>query len=120
MTLRICRRDSAPVLHVAVAADETYETDIRIDCRDGEIRVDRRKSRRNPGSLEVREYRFPMEEDYVTVRILLDRWSLEIFTGDGETAATFLLYTPQESEGIFFTCEEGACIDLDFHELNEN
>jgi hypothetical protein len=35
-----------------------------------------------------------VSEASLTLRLLLDRWSLEIFAGEGETIAAQKLYTP--------------------------
>ncbi|MBQ2634833.1 MAG: glycoside hydrolase family 32 protein [Oscillospiraceae bacterium] len=51
------------------------------------------------------------------LRLLLDRWSLELFVNDGEQAASFVLYAPQERTGIRFTAEGAAALDLEKYDL---
>ena len=43
----------------------------------------------------------------LALRLLLDRWSLEVFADRGLHAATCLIYAPQEHDGIRFVC--GLC-----------
>ena len=51
------------------------------------------------------------------LRLLLDRWSLEVFVNGGEQAASFVLYAPQEADGIRFTADGAALLDLENYDL---
>ena len=39
------------------------------------------------------------------IRVILDRYSAELFFNDGEQAASFLVYTDVEADAIHFSAE---------------
>ncbi|MBQ1576090.1 MAG: GH32 C-terminal domain-containing protein, partial [Oscillospiraceae bacterium] len=51
------------------------------------------------------------------LRVLLDRWSVELFVNDGERAASFTLYAPQTADGIRFEAEGAALLDAEKYDL---
>ena len=50
--------------------------------------------------------------EVVKLRILLDKYSAEVFANDGEKVMSSLFYTPMEAEGIVFDCDGTACISV--------
>jgi beta-fructofuranosidase len=48
----------------------------------------------------------------LTVRILLDLFSLEIFVNNGEQAASFVLYSPEDADGIRFRSIGRTTVDI--------
>ena len=53
----------------------------------------------------------------VTLRILMDRFSVEIFINDGSQTATMVLFTPQNADNISFAAEGKAQISVDKYAL---
>ena len=53
----------------------------------------------------------------VTLRILMDKFSVEIFINDGSQTATMVLFTPQEADQITFAAEGKARISIDKYNL---
>ncbi|MBQ0059195.1 MAG: GH32 C-terminal domain-containing protein, partial [Lachnospiraceae bacterium] len=51
------------------------------------------------------------------LRLILDRYSVEIFANDGEQAASFVLYTPLEADGISFHARGSAKLDVEQYVL---
>ena len=51
------------------------------------------------------------------LRMILDRYSLEVFVNDGEQAASSILYTPLEAQQIRFCCDGVARMDLEQYDL---
>ena len=49
--------------------------------------------------------------------IILDRFSVEVFVGDGEQVLTATMYTKQEADGISFFADGTANIDVVKYEL---
>ena len=47
----------------------------------------------------------------------MDRYSLELFVNDGESAASFVLYTPAEAGAISFTSEGAVLVDVEKYDL---
>ncbi len=51
------------------------------------------------------------------LRILMDKFTLEVFANDGEQAMTSLIYTPLCARDIRFSCDGTAEISVVMHEL---
>ena len=53
----------------------------------------------------------------IRLRVILDRNSVEVFVGEGEKTLTMTLVTPVTADGISFSAEGGAAMDVTLHEL---
>ena len=53
----------------------------------------------------------------IKLRILLDRYSAEVFVNDGEQALTMTFYTPQTAEGISFECTGNALVSVEKYDI---
>ena len=51
------------------------------------------------------------------LRIILDRFSVEVFVNDGEQAASSVIYTRQEADAITFEADGQALIDVEKYDL---
>ena len=51
------------------------------------------------------------------MRVILDRFSAEIFVNDGEQVLSAVLYTEQEAEGISFAADGAVRMDVTKYEL---
>lgn len=54
----------------------------------------------------------------MTLRCLLDRFSMEIFINDGSQTATVTYFTPQEADGITFAAEGKATVSIEKYNLS--
>ena len=54
----------------------------------------------------------------MTLSILLDKNSIEVFANDGEQTMTAWIYTPQSAEDITFAADGKATITAEQFELN--
>ena len=57
------------------------------------------------------------DREVLKLRILLDKYSAEIFANDGEKVMSSLFFTPMEAEGIVFDCDGTACISVTKYSL---
>lgn len=55
--------------------------------------------------------------DELRLRIILDRFSVEVFVNDGEQAMTATMYTEQEEDDISFFADSAANIDVVKYDL---
>ena len=101
---------------LSVARGEGYETEILCLPEEGTVRVRRRAG--FPEEL-CNERAFPADiggGDF-SLRVLLDRWSMEVFVNEGERASSWVLYAPQTAEGIRFASEGALRMDVRCSEL---
>ena len=110
-------QDGLGVFRMYVAGDDRYSTLIRYRAEAGTIKVDRTHSGFPHDIVNIRE--FPVGKDLkeLRLRLILDRYSLELFVNDGAQAASFVIYTGEEAEGISFFSEDGVRIDVEQYEL---
>ncbi len=113
MVLRI-RADSP--FRLTVAADDARGTTVVFDPQSSTITVDRSRSGFGEGLVNTRTFAVRDRNGLLDLRVLLDRYSLELFANDGEQAASFTLYTPQDADGLYFTAES-ATLDAAVYEL---
>lgn len=52
------------------------------------------------------------------VRVVMDRFSVELFFNDGKQAATMMIYTPQDCTGISFEAEGNVLMDVEKYSLD--
>jgi beta-fructofuranosidase len=79
--------------------------------------VDRTHSGFPHDILNVRDFQVHPDGGNLKLRIVMDRNSMELFLNDGEQAASFILYTPQEASSISFRAEGMAVIDVEKYDL---
>ena len=103
LTLRIRPADDSGYdwFQLGIAADEKRITTIRYLPGENIIRIDRACCG-FPYDMNTREFNVRCRNGELTMRVLMDRDSVELFLNDGEQAATFLIDTPQEADGIRF------------------
>lgn len=53
----------------------------------------------------------------IKLRIVLDRYSLEVFVNDGEQAASAVIYTRQEADAITFEAGGAVLMDVEKYDL---
>ena len=53
-----------------------------------------------------------IEDGSIKLRIILDRYSCEIFVGNGEQTMTTAIYTEQSARDITFACDGDALMDI--------
>ena len=51
------------------------------------------------------------------LRVVMDRYSLELFVNDGEQAASFVLYTPLEAASVSFSSDGSVLVDVEKYDL---
>lgn len=61
---------------------------------------------------------FPAGDGNLDIRILLDLYSAEIFTGGGAVVFSAIFYPPPEARDISFACSGTACIHLEKHTVD--
>ena len=100
-----------------VAKDGEHFTFMRYRPDTGTIKVDRTHSGFPHDIVNVREFPVNLKDDALKLRVIMDRYSMELFVNDGEQAASFVLYTPAEAESISFSSDGSVLIDVEKYEL---
>ena len=111
-------RESYQAFKLHLAADGNCETVIRYKPSNSTVRIDRTHSGFPYDIVNVRDFPVRPAGGAVKLRVVLDRYSLELFVNDGEQAASMTLYTPQSAQAVSFEVIEGAArIDVEKYSL---
>ena len=111
-------RESYQAFKLHLAADGNRETVIRYKPASSTVRIDRTHSGFPYDIVNVRDFPVRPAGGAVKLRVVLDRYSLELFVNDGEQAASMTLYTPQSAQAVSFEVIEGAArIDVEKYSL---
>ncbi len=94
------------------AENEKYYTSLSFHPSDSILKIDRKFSGSRRAIIHQRRSRVNSSGGKLKLRIILDRFSVEIFVNDGEQALSAILYTEQEAEGISFYADGTVHMDL--------
>ena len=107
---------------IRFAQNEEYETFVQYSHKKRCLTIDRTHSgidrdvvcRRKMELAPMRVFpgKGEGEQEVLKLRILLDKYSVEVFANDGEKVMSSLFYTPMEADGIAFDCDGTACISV--------
>ena len=102
---------------IRVAKDGQYETRIQYRPSDGVLKLDRTHSGLPHDIVHTRKFLVRPGDGAIKLRIILDRFSVEVFVNDGEQAASTVIYTRQEAEAITFEAGGSALVDVEKYDL---
>ena len=100
-----------------VAKDGENFTMIRYRPDIGTLKVDRTHSGFPHDIVNIREFPVRQKDGEIKIRVVMDRYSMELFVNDGEQAASFVLYTPQEANAVSFSSDGSVLVDVEKYDL---
>lgn len=103
---------------IRLAADEAHYTSIRYDREEAVVTFDRTYSGSCKDVISSRSMKVKEREGQLKLRVILDRYSCEIFVNDGEQVMSSLMFTPQEADGICFRTKGQAVISIRKYDVN--
>lgn len=111
------RNASAAVFHLDVAANGDYATRITYDAPARRLVIDRTRSGMEQDKYPVQV--IPLRETYNTVslRVLLDTWTMELFLNDGIQAVSALIYTPAHAQDVLLSAPLPVLYAFEGHEI---
>ena len=97
---------------IRFAQDDTYYTSLSFRPRESILKVDRKFSGSRRAIIHQRRSRINTSNEELKLRIILDRFSVEVFVNDGEQVMSATMYTRQEADEISFLADGAANIDV--------
>ncbi|MBR3742497.1 MAG: GH32 C-terminal domain-containing protein [Clostridia bacterium] len=107
-----CRRFT---LHVA--KDSEHYVQIRCDLARGELVFDRSHGGSHRDIAHTRHVKAEVQDGKLTLRLLMDKESIELFINGGERVVTSLIPTPLEADQITFAADAPLPISVEAHHL---
>lgn len=119
LTVRIRPGDNGTFRGFTLYAAEGGEYVTTILYRPGTnaVLVDRSKSGWPETVLNHREFAVRDRGGEIELRLILDRYSLELFVNGGEQAATFAIFAPEAADGVRFEADGEMLMDVDKYDL---
>ena len=102
---------------IKLAKNNEYETIISFNSKKNIIEFDRSYSGNYGDILHKREMKVRDKNGKVKMRLIIDKYSVEIFANDGEQVMTSTFYTPLEATGITFASEGNSIINIKKHDI---
>lgn len=81
------------------------------------LKVDRKFSGSRRAAIHQRRSQVRSENGKIKLRMILDRFSAEIFVNDGEQVMTITMYTDQTANGISFFADGSVKMDVVKYDL---
>lgn len=118
MTVTLTARDTAcRRFTLRVARDEGHFVQIRCDLARGELVFDRSRGGSHRDIVHTRHVRAEVEDGRLTLRLLMDKESIELFINGGERAVTSLIPTPLDADGVTFAADAPIGLSVEAHHL---
>ena len=107
-------KDECKEFCISLAVDEKHKTVIRYEKERGLLTTDRNccgmwKDLLTERSIKLEE----ADMKHLQLRILLDKYSVELFVNDGKYAMSTLMYTPFSADRVFFETDGTVCMDIE-------
>ena len=102
---------------IYLGKDGEHYTFVRYRPDISTIKVDRTRCGFPHDIVNIREFPVRLIDGNLKIRFIIDRYSMEMFVNDGEQAASFVLYAPENAESISFYCEGSSVIDIEKYDL---
>lgn len=102
---------------VRFAQNEQYHTSLSFRPRESILKIDRKFSGSRRAIIHQRRSKVNWENGELKLRVILDRFSAEVFVNDGEQVLTVTMYTDQAADGISFFADGMANMDVVKYDL---
>ena len=96
---------------VRFAQNDQYYTALSFRPRESILKVDRKFSGSRRAIIHQRRCQVNSADGELRFRMILDRFSVEVFVNDGEHVMTATMYTDQEADGVSFFAD--GCVNID-------
>ena len=104
---------------VRFAQNEQYHTAVSFRPYESVLKIDRKFSGSRRAIIHQRRSKVNSQNGELKLRLILDRYSAEIFVNDGEHVLTATIYTDASADGISFFADGKVEMDVTRYELRK-
>lgn len=97
---------------ICFAQNERYHTSLIYYREKNMLEIDRTYSGMIRDTIASRKVKLKNPKEILKIRLILDKYSAEIFINDGEQVLSTTFYTPQDAESISFECDGTALTNI--------
>lgn len=102
---------------IEFAKDDRFYSFLTYNPRNSVLRISREHAGINRDVVHHRECKVRNNNGEIKLRIVMDKFSAEIFVNDGEQALSMTMYTPQTAEEISFSCSHPVKVSVTKYDL---
>lgn len=102
---------------IKIADNGKHYSTISYDPDYSIVKIDRKYSGSRRAFVHQRRCHVSKNKGEVKLRIIMDRYSAEVFINDGEKVMTMTVHTDYRADGISFRSEGDSVIDIDMHKF---
>lgn len=117
LNIRPVEGSSYACFQVNLAKDGAYVTTLRYDPNTSTLEMDRTHSGTHADVVHTRRLLVGQRDGALKLRILMDRYSIEVFVNDGEQAVSTAIFTPQTACGISFEAVGSVMLDVEKYDI---
>lgn len=100
------------MFEVRFAENQKFHSSITIRPKESTVEIDRNYSGVRRAGLHNRKCRINNMNGKIQLRIILDRYSMEVFVNGGEQVMSMAIYTDQSADGISFISDGKVKVNL--------
>ena len=97
---------------------KAYST-IEFDPTESIVKIDRKHSGSRRAIVHQRRCKVANRKGEITLRLILDRYSMELFINDGQQVMSMGIFTDIKAEGISFKANGELIMDIVMNELEK-
>lgn len=116
MTVEIVSGESKEFT-ISFAENDKYHTDFTVYPEKNRIEIDRTFSGMVRDAIAIRRAQIKTKKENMKIRVILDKFSAEIFLNDGEQVFSSTFYTPIDADSISFTCDSEVVVNIEKHDI---
>ncbi|MCD8023349.1 MAG: glycoside hydrolase family 32 protein [Lachnospiraceae bacterium] len=117
VTLTPLEGEDYGVFRIRLAKRSRHFSVITFNSQTSVLKIDRRNSGSCHDIVHERKCFVRRQGGKLKLRILMDRFSIEVFANDGEQALSATLYTPQTANGISFEADGRVEMEVEKYDL---
>ena len=102
---------------VRFAQNDTYRTSVSFRTHESIVKIDRKFSGSRRAIIHQRRCLVNHKNGELKMRIILDKFSVEVFVNDGEYVLSATMYTDLAADGISFYADGSVTMDVVKYEL---
>lgn len=102
---------------IFLAKGENHSASITYRPFENTVTIDRTLASMRSDSVTNRSFYVDSKEGIITLRVVMDKESVELFVNDGEQVATFLIYNDLSMDGIEFMADKEVNITIDKYDI---
>lgn len=105
---------------ISLATDEQYQTVLLWNRKEKTFTTDRTNCGLVKDLLTRRSMQLENDCEKIKLRIVMDKYSIEVFVNDGQKAMTSLIYTPLEAQQILFSATGSLTFSVTKYDVEVN